>query len=341
MSISNYIDGFLAGSKQGRSSEYKFKLIVFHEFLEGAFDTTDSNYLKIIGGLDLQDILCSIDYYVSRKGVRKISYCSPVRVYFSAIREFMKYLNHNSPVKNELFDSRQKENELRTVFESKLKQLNLKDSEADVHITQEECKELIEKCDMYITFITDDELTKNDAYNSSYKKFLSSILLKLIVFSGASLETLNKLTLSDYDDDLNRLRINGYNIHLPDNLAKQIKTYLKIRESVCADGDTERLFIKRRANSDKRSAKSSQLYSTDICEVLKEVTGRNSVRSASKYAIIEMIKLGIPQHLIMDFTGYKDEVYGYCLDIANEEVYVSGSRLLDSKLRSFEIFEKL
>ena len=81
MSISNYIDGFLTSSKQGRSSEYRFKLVVFHEFLEDAFDTTDSNYLKIIGGLTSQDILRAVEHYVNRKGVRKISYCSPVRVY--------------------------------------------------------------------------------------------------------------------------------------------------------------------------------------------------------------------------------------------------------------------
>jgi hypothetical protein len=336
------INSFLASSKLGSATEYARKLRVFNEFIMETIGYSDKNYYRIISSLSTDDILESVVHYINRKGRKKIESCSPVRVYLSAVLEYLKFLNNdeNYDVKNLGIDSQQEQSNLRQAFDVKLKELKLKESESDVHITQDECDMLIKKCNSYIG-TSDEELLGGDVYNKNYSKFLSSIILKFVLAFGLSSDTLNKLTLADYNSDLNSVMISGYTVYLPDNLAIQMKKYVRIRESIVSDKDKEKLFVRRQSNSKKRNISSDVLSSSIICAVLDEVTGKKSVRSVAKYSIIGMIKIGLPQYLITNLTGHSNEIYNYCLDIANDEPTMDDNRLLDSRLRLLGIYEKL
>jgi len=336
------INSFITGSKPGSASEYKTKLRIFHEYLIERYSIKDNNYDKIVGCLSPEEILESVDSYIVRDGRKKIESCSPVRVYLTAVLEYLKFIysNNNYQIKNDFINDQQKQKDLRAAFDLLLKNRKLKESEADVHITQEECEALISKCNLYID-VQDDELIRGDAYNKKYSKFLSAIILKFVLAFGTSSETLNNLKLYDYNFALNSVKINGYSVRLPDSLALQMQKYVCIRNEVVAEIDKDRLFVKRQGSSAKRSAQHNKLNSSVICDVLNEVTGKKSVRSVAKHAIIEMIKAGIPQYLITNFTGYSYEIYNYCLDIANDEPSIGDNSLLDSRLRLLKSYEML
>lgn len=54
-----------------------------------------------------------------------------------------------------------------------------------------------------------------------------------------------------------------------------------------------------------------------------------------------MIKKGVNQSIIQDFTKVGDKNYQYCQKQVNQSKNPSVSRYLDSKLRSIEIFDML
>jgi len=328
------INSFLNISKPSSATEYEAKLRIFHEYLINKLDITDKNYNKIMSDLNTDDILDSVVIYVTGSRRKKIEYCSPVRVFLAAVLEYLRFLTNDKEyhVNNSCIGNVHEQKDLRARFEALLKEYGLKEPEADVHITQEECEALTKKCNIYID-TPDDDLIAGDVYNKRYSKFLSAIVLKFVLTFGTSSETLNNIKLKDYNSEHNTIRINKYTVHLSDDLASQMKKYVRIRETVLADKKTDKLFIKRQSKTSNRTSASPKLSSSNICEVLEEVTGKKSVRSVAKYAIIEMIKVDIPQHLITGLTGFSYEIYKYCLDAVNEEPSIEDSRILDSKLR--------
>ena len=53
--------------------------------------------------------------------------------------------------------------------------------------------------------------------------------------------------------------------------------------------------------------------------ILNELIGSTCATALAKYAIIQLIRQGIPAYLIKDFTGYNDDIYNHCQEIVNEE----------------------
>jgi hypothetical protein len=60
-----------------------------------------------------------------------------------------------------------------------------------------------------------------------------------------------------------------------------------------------------------------------------------------KYGIIQMIKRGINQSVIIEFTGNQDDIYRDCQNEVNEEKFEARNRYLDSKLRGIDSFDIL
>ena len=54
-----------------------------------------------------------------------------------------------------------------------------------------------------------------------------------------------------------------------------------------------------------------------------------------------MIRRGINQSVIIDFTGNQEDIYRNCQNEVNEEKLESRNRYLDSKLRGIESFDIL
>ncbi len=79
--------------------------------------------------------------------------------------------------------------------------------------------------------------------------------------------------------------------------------------------------------------------------VLKKVMGNMQAGGVAKYAIIQMLREGIPVYIISDFTNYKEDVIDYCQEQVDVERGLSllseKSRLLDSALRKNNLFDDM
>ena len=127
-------------------------------------------------------------------------------------------------------------------------------------------------------------------------------------------------------------------MYLPDDLNRQMKVYVLYRSRIHNSGKNEHLFI------DFFYAKKEKIDNTKMFFILKDMIGSNCATALAKYAIIQMIKQGMPAHIIKDFTGYKDDIYNHCQEIVNEE---TGSglkeekcKIIDSKIRMVDLSDE-
>ena len=86
-----------------------------------------------------------------------------------------------------------------------------------------------------------------------------------------------------------------------------------------------------------------ELDNTKMFIVLKKVMGNMQAGGVAKYAIIQLLREGIPVYIISDFTSYKEEVLDYCQELVDAERGLSllseKSKILDSALRKNELFD--
>ena len=78
-------------------------------------------------------------------------------------------------------------------------------------------------------------------------------------------------------------------------------------------------------------------------QAMMPITGDRKATSVVKYAIIQMLKGGVPLSLVMRFTGNKDDICGYCQEYIEEESdeFLLRNKKLDIVLRNSDAFDLL
>ncbi len=118
---------------------------------------------------------------------------------------------------------------------------------------------------------------------------------------------------------------------MPDGLAMQMKKYKEVRKKFLEkyEIESERLFFDD-YDVDK------EIDNTKMFLVLKKVMGNMQAGGVAKYAIIQLLREGIPAYIISNFTNYKEDVLDYCQEQVDAERGLSSlsekSRILDSAL---------
>lgn len=117
-----------------------------------------------------------------------------------------------------------------------------------------------------------------------------------------------------------------------------MKRYKEIRKSFLEkyEIESDRLFFDD-YDADK------ELDNTKMFIMLKKVMGNMKAGGVAKYAIIQLLREGIPAYIISDFTDYKEDVLDYCQEKIDAERGMSSlcekSRVLDSALRKSDLFD--
>ena len=235
-----------------------------------------------------------------------------------------------------MFETRTKNLELKAAYDKKISELKLNTKEQVEPLTDNEAGQLLDICDEKIDNATLEKL-ESGANNGEFSAYISSLISKIVLLFGTKNGCLNELKISDYDCKLNKLKINGFWVHLPDRFAIQMRSYMKFREQILGSEEEERLFVDIRKNKRK-------LDNTKMFYILKGITGNVQAKCIAKYAIIQMIKLGVPSHTIKEFTGYSNDVYQFCLE-SNEQDSIlmtfEKSKILDSALRRSNLYDKM
>lgn len=310
---------------------YGRKIGIFSDYLILKRHLNDENYDLILGKLSSTHIVESVEFYVEKCNIK---YKSTVDGYFTVIKEYFKFLQTEYSITNNTFNQNHEVALLKANIEEKIHQLKLNSTEQCDPLSKKECMQLVRTCNEKISSVSDVQIIR-DGYNSDYSHFVSAIIIKLMLYTGMKINILTSLNILDFDADLNKLKINGYWIHIPDLLTLQLKRYIEIRRTLLPNDHTcSKLFFNR--NNPQKVPGNGKMF-----EVLDLVVGNKKSVAVSKYAMIEMIKANIPSYVIMEFTGYKSDVYDHCLEIASQEIAEFKDRDLDSKLRSLDLFDIL
>lgn len=317
----------------GTSVTYKRKIYVFQEYVNIILQAKDVNFQSILTAMTKEQLVDSMQYYVKTYDVK---YVATVETYNTVVGVFYDFISSAYGWKNPLFETRTKNLELKEAYDKKISELKLNTKEQVEPLTDKDAEKLLKICDNKIDNVTIDIL-KNGANNGEFSAYISSLISKIVLLFGTKNASLNELKIFDYDDRLNKLKINGFWVHLPDKFAIQMRSYVKFREQILETEEEERLFVDIRKEKRK-------LDNTKMFYILKGVTGNVQAKCIAKYAIIQMIKLGVPSHMIKEFTGYSDDVYQFCQEKNEQDsilMTLEKSRLLDSALRRSDLYDRM
>lgn len=317
----------------GTSVTYKRKIYVFQEYVNIILQAKDVNFQSILTAMTKEQLVDSMRYYVKTYDVK---YVATVETYNTVVGVFYDFISSAYGWKNPLFETRTKNLELKEAYDKKISELKLNTKEQVEPLTDKDAEKLLNICDNKIDNATIDIL-KNGANNGEFSAYISSLISKIVLLFGTKNASLNELKIFDYDDRLNKLKINGFWVHLPDKFAIQMRSYVKFREQILEAEEEERLFVDIRKEKRK-------LDNTKMFYILKGVTGNVQAKCIAKYAIIQMIKLGVPSHIIKEFTGYSDDVYQFCQEKNEQDTIlmtIEKSRLLDSALRRSDLYDRM
>lgn len=317
----------------GTSVTYKRKIYVFQEYVNIILQAKDVNFQSILTAMTKEQLVDSMQYYVKTYDVK---YVATVETYNTVVGVFYDFISSAYGWKNPLFETRTKNLELKEAYDKKISELKLNTKEQVEPLTDKDAEKLLNICDNKIDNATIDIL-KNGANNGEFSAYISSLISKIVLLFGTKNANLNELKIFDYDDKLNKLKINGFWVHLPDKFAIQMRSYVKFREQILEAEEEERLFVDIRKEKRK-------LDNTKMFYILKGVTGNVQAKCIAKYAIIQMIKLGVPSHIIKEFTGYSDDVYQFCQEKNEQDTIlmtIEKSRLLDSALRRSDLYDRM
>ena len=320
---------------EATTKTYKSKIYAFYEFVSLELREMDVTYICFLNVMDKDKLLQSVEYYVK---VGNLKSRAAVDIYFSVIGNFYKFLSKKYGKTNDYFQDSIKNQEFKDAFERKIKELDLRDSDTQEPIGREMAEKILKECDKLIDGIDIEKILRKD--RGVYSSYISSLIVKLVLAYGLKNEAIRKLKIKDYNDQLNDLIINNYRVHLPDGLAMQMKKYKEIRKRFLEkyQFESERLFF-----DDYDIEK--ELDNTKMFIVLKKVMGNMQAGGVAKYAIIQLLRDGIPAYIVSDFTSYKEDVLDYCQEQVDAERGLSllseKSRILDSVLRKSDFFNDM
>jgi integrase len=320
---------------------YKRKLEVFFEFLVSYYGVNDNNYSDLLRSLGSDKILNSIKYYVNEYDIKfKVT----VDNYFTVIKVYFDFIADKYNIKNNMFDSTQEFTVLKNSVAMLIDDLKLDKSKQKSPIVDTIFDNLSKYCNEKIDTLSKEEIIGNQIvsindYNKTLVEFISAIIIKIVMLTGIKNQVIGTIRLGDLDTELNRIKINNYWIHLPNDLGRQIKKYADVRnELVKTDSKEYPLFVN----------KQGEPIGTDynfMFDVLKPITGSKKAECVAKYTIINMIRKGINSSIIQEFTSFGNDTYLHCQELVNEEKskidLKNKNRYLDSKIRSIEIFDTL
>lgn len=304
------IDQFLERQEKDTAATYRKKIWVFYDYITEKEDATDISYVSILKDLSIDKVIDSLAYYVKEYGIK---YISTTDIYISTVKSFFLYIAQEYNWINIFFEEKKYAKEFRDKYKNKTEELKLNTVKQVEPLKESEAKKLITACDKRLENVNLTDLIKG-INNGVFSGYISALITKMVLFSGLSNKSIVNLRYWDYDDRYRKITINGFQVHLPDVLGKQMHEYVGIRkEFLKSHKESEFLFI------DFANPNKLKMDNTKMFFILKEVIGTNQATALAKCAIIQLIRANVPANLIMEFTGYKQDIYNHCQEIVDEE----------------------
>lgn len=330
--IEQFMDWIEEQKSGGTPATYKRKIYVFYEYVILKLEAKTVNFQSILTGMRVEEFLDGLEYYVNNYDIK---YAATAWNYMSVLGVFYEFIYSMYGWENRLFVNKNENAELKAAYEARIKELKLNTKEQVLPLDDNEAERLLNICNEKIDNHGIGDIV-NGSNNGVFSNYISALACKIVLLYGSKNAVINELEITDYDAELNKLRINGFWVHLPDKLASQMHKYMEVREQILDNPEDTHLFV------DIIKGRTKLDYTKLFC-VLKEIRGNAKAQAIAKYSIMKMIRLGLPAHVIMEFTGYSNDVFTHCQEVVDEEdgilMMSEKSKLLDSALRRTEIYD--
>lgn len=318
MSFSETINFFLESKQEFliQAQGYQKDLLVFWEFLKSK-NINDESWQCFLGGANTELIIESLKYYIRENKVNSISTGNR---FISVLVEFFQFIIDKEIIQNkELYEEMNSPIYSTRSFRARINSWisqNLKDKESTVGFTQSEIVRLINDCNEILNM----RMINDEAFD---KKIVPALILKLIILTGVKYKVIRNLSLNELNLRYGIIKINRFIIHLPNSLIDQFEFYVSIRSEKTV---SDYLFIKSTGEQLPDKTGNTAYF-------LGSLTTRTDITGIIKFAIIEMIKKGVGESIIKEFTGVGKTIFEDCLDIMNTDIHKNRNALLDSRVR--------
>lgn len=187
--------------------------------------------------------------------------------------------------------------------------------------------------------------------SSDTKSNQVSIIIKLFLLYGFSINKIANIKISDYFHEKKTLRIdykrvmtNSIYIELPYTLSKEIDNYLELRKKynnlnsnlLFVTGDNNKI-TSRFTNDILKSIKKDYLKLNE-CAFDKDPFTATGLQ---KYAIIQMIKHRMNPSVIMDFTGQMYDIYKDCQNEVDRTDDLDRNRYINHVIRGISTYDEI
>ncbi|MDU5107565.1 MULTISPECIES: hypothetical protein [unclassified Clostridium] len=326
MNINERLEEFLIKKPDGYRSDVKI-------FLDFLMSKNLPLCKEVLQGIRTKNVIESINYYKIKSNLASVS---KAKRYASAISEFFKYLISHGYVENkEFYDEL---NLPTTINKSYLYKINeyiskdpdLKEKDTYKIYTSEEVRDLILKCD--------DVLGKDSNFiiskDKEYSKFIAALCLKLIALNGITYRELRKIKVTEDIAKYNKILINDFRLTLPEKYGQQLKKYIDIRNQILIKNSkvSDSLFINKKGDT-------LPVPTSNISWFLDVCTGRNDLNGLIKYAIKNMIIVGINDSVISRLTGASSILIQQAIYNEEDNDKLYWNKYLDSRNRNLELFD--
>lgn len=282
------------------------------------------------------DIILSTEYYVTKN--ENVKSKSAIDDFLIALNRFFdEVINIKYPNQN-LITIRPFTNLNKDIEKDLLaKGIELEDRQAYPPIKEDQYKFILEYLER------DKDLTvKNKQVH---------IIIKLLLLYGFSFDRIMNMKAESYSSERRTLELiyrenplRSFKLELPYSLYKEIQSYVQ----GLSDKNNRKnfLFITKTGNKIKHDFPNEYLSKIKNeyflgNEIEKEPRNPFTPTGLAKYAVINMILKGVNQSVILDLTGFKDDMYLACQKEVNEMKVLNRNRYINHMIRDISTYDEI
>jgi hypothetical protein len=347
MDVYKLIQEFLETQKEERDFEprsivrYEQLLLVYNEFLVEEIRLNSNRLKAYLNGVTPVELFDALNYYIR---TRSITSEDTADFFISVLKAFFQFLRRTNNIESDSITvafglGPQDPNSFIYSYNLYIKQL-IHDKiiifkKSGRPLMENEVKMLVTYCDECIEKYDLEQIL---ADKNKYNRYVSAIMIKIIIYCGISERVLSKVEVDDIDLSIGRIKISNIMLQLPYNLRTQMEKYLYLRHTRSSEGN--RLFVDfNNKDTDGRGKLGNFIYNR--LRTAKTLEKKSSVICVAKYALIEMIRNGMNQNIIQSLTGFQNDVFAPCQEFVNLDKNEERSKYVNKKLKTMELYDIL
>lgn len=244
-------------------------------------------------------------------------------------------------INNQTFDSSKELSALDEAIKNKIHHLKLNMTQMKDPISDDEFIQLLSRCDSIIDSYIVEHYEFENQYKPDAGMFISAIMMKVVMLTGIKNGVFLTINKEDYQEDVNKIRINGIWIILPDKLARDLKKYNKLRNQILEsnnilDNNRKHFFVTQVGKEIPPRNVSNVVY-----KVMNKVIGSLEGETLCKYVLMNLIQSGMDILEIKCLTTFSLDTCLHCKELLNISKEKNRDRYFNVKLLNSNIYDLL